>query len=178
MAFKVRREELPKEKTKHSCTKDWRVTLLQRSVGWLSTLYWAGSLATSKEVLETKQEQHFGQEGSRPPASAWGLLAVFPGISQVPVGSTCGSCWSTSWGFSETAMKKKWRFGFLHDLGLLGNAQWLWGPSKSNKGSNWYSPINTQKSSKSILDEWEDKNQWIKGLYPSTINKVHHEWRL
>jgi len=30
----------------------------------------------------------------------------------------------------------------------------------------------------SVLDGQEERNQWIEGLYPSTINKVHHEWRL
>lgn len=49
---------------------------------------------------------------------------------------------------------------------------------KSNNESSRYSPINTQKSSMSISDGWEEINQWIEGLYPSTINKVHHEWRL
>lgn len=46
--------------------------------------------------------------------------------------------------------------------------------SKSNKGSSWYSPINTQKSSRSASGGWEDANHRAEGLYPSTINKVHH----
>ena len=57
-------------------------------------MYSAGSLTAGRQVLETEQEQHLRQEGSRPPASAQALLAVFPGRSRGPVGSTCGYCWS------------------------------------------------------------------------------------
>lgn len=42
----------------------------------------------------------------------------------------------------------------------------------------WCSPINHQQSSMSPLDGLGDIHQWAEDLYPSTINKVHHEWRL
>lgn len=136
---------------------------------------------------------HHFQEGSEDPTGTapqprgfqasclcLAFFTVFPGIDQVLIGSTLrvllvhGNIRLRDFRIQPRRESE----GFPHDPGLLGNAQWLWGLLKSNNESRRYSPINTQRSSMSISDGWEEINQWIEGLYPSTINKVHHEWRL
>lgn len=163
--------------TKHSCTKDWGGASFTGPCRPAFAFYWAGSF-TSEEVLETKQEQHLGQEGSRPPASAWTLPAVFPGTNRVPADSTCGYCWSATtsilrifWSSHEGTVRV---FHMIWDSLAKPSGFWVfWERRWITLGS----PTNTQKSSMSVLDG-QEINQWTQGLYPSTINKVHHEWRL
>lgn len=164
---KVGKGETPSE-YKYSCTKDWGVNFSKDVKAGSALCTGPVPSTTSKEVLETEQEQHLSQEGPRPPASAWALPK-----NKVPVGSTCGCCWSTATSISGI----KW--GFPRGPQRFGKAQWLWGPSKSNNGSTWYPfPWTFRKAAWVFQMSWRRQSKWTEGLYPSTKNKVHHEWRL
>lgn len=94
MVFKVGREETLKEK-RHSCTEGPGVNLTELCRPALR-FHRADPCTASKGLRgPSKKEQHLSQEGSGPPAaSAWTRPVVFPGLTRLPVGSTCGYHWA------------------------------------------------------------------------------------
>jgi hypothetical protein len=113
--------------------------------------------------------QHLSWESFRPHASTWSLLysqehtklllAALVGQQHPPYG----------------LLIHQWREieGLPLDPQLPGSAQWCRGPPKSSSAS-----LILRRAAVFWMAGRAEINQWIKGLCPSTINKVHHEWRL
>lgn len=112
MVLKDGRKEIPREdKTQLSCTKDWGVNV---------TKIWGRLLPTSKQVLETRGSST-SAKGVPGSCLCLALLAVFPGISRVPVGSTCGYHWSTATsdsGMFWASREEKWGSHMIQTLAM------------------------------------------------------------
>lgn len=179
MVFKVGREETLKEETQlHWGSRSWT---------WQSS---AGRLCTSIRQIPVPLPRGSGERARRSstlarrvpgllPASAWTLPAVFPGTNRLPVGSICGYHWAMAMATSVLdVLIQPWREseGFPCDLGSLGNAHRLWEPSKQHRIKLVFPHQHSEKQHEYFRRV--DVNRWIEDLYPSTIHKVHHEWRL
>lgn len=161
---------------KYGCTRDWGVSYtsvcrraLHCVLGWLPPL---------QDVLETQRKQHLSQEGSRPPAPPRLPLLCSQEGAEVLLAALCVLL--VHGNIQGDFLIQSWREGedFPCDLSLHGDAQQALGLLRATTDQAGLLHQHSEKQQEYFRWAGANKSKWTESLYPSTINKVHHDWRL
>ena len=113
-------------------------------------------------------------------------LRLLPGFPCCVPRNEPRSCWQHLWvllvygNIQRDFLIQMWRENkdFPHDLRLLGDAQQPLGLLRATVDQAGILHQHSEKQHEYFRWAGANKSKWTEGLYPSTINKVHHDWRL